>query len=122
MIETVLAGVVILIVGYFLAQRFETLKKKSDEELYEMLAPGSDPKFHRNALLELRGRGRNIDDYVMGFLEMMISESKVDRGVGWALLKEIYPDVAARIEFDPYQDLDTCKAALKGIILKATLS
>jgi hypothetical protein len=114
-----LIGVVVVVSGYFVVRRLESMSGKSTEELKAILN-SSNWTYYRNALVELHRRGEDINELVVPILNLLISESKSQRIGGWMILRQLYPDLASRVsDFKPQETPEICKDKLQKIILQA---
>jgi len=109
------AGIGVALAGYFVLRRFESMKRKSSDELRAMLR-SPDWLFYRNALSELRRRREDIRGEVAPILNLLISDAKAQRIAGWLTLRELYPDLAERVpDYRPEESPDACKDKLEKI-------
>lgn len=114
----IVSGVVIALGGFFAWRRFESMRGKSSEELRAILR-SSEWLFYRNALVELRRRGEDIENEVTPVLNLVISDAKRQRIAGWIILRELYPDLAARVpDYKPHEAADACKEKMRKIFLR----
>jgi hypothetical protein len=116
----IIPAVAIVAVGAYVAHRcFLSMKSKSTEQLRAILR-GPEWTFYRNVLIELRRRGEDIKEEVVPILNLLISESRFHREGGWMILKEVYPDLAARVpDYNPKETNDVCKEKMQKILLRA---
>ena len=111
----ILAGLALVITGFYALRRFESMRNKSSEELRAILH-GQDWLFYRNALLELRRRGEDIRQEVMPVLNLLVADSRQLRIGGWLILRQVYPELASRVpEYNPREALDVCKEKMQKI-------
>ena len=110
-----------LTIGVIALRRLESMSGKSLDELRAYLR-SPEWVFYRNALMELRKRGEDIRPQVVPILELLISEAKTKRTAGWLVLKDFYPDLAARVaDYRPLEPQEVCREKMQNIFLRATL-
>ena len=108
-----IVGVMIFAVVSF--RRWNSLRSRSTEELRAFLRSG-DWTYYRNALIELRRRGLDINGENRQVIRMLMAESPFRRQAGWMILREIYPDLAAKVPDYNFRDSDeTCKEKIGKI-------
>src|SRR5436853_103206 len=96
-------------IAFLTLRRFESMAGKSVDELRAYLR-SPEWMFYRNALKELVRRDKDIKAEVMPILELVISDSQSKRTAGWMLLKEFYPDLAARVTgYKPLEPQEVCR-------------
>lgn len=119
----IILGVIGLVVGgVFALRRFESMAGKTNEQLRDILH-GSDFLFYRNALVELRKRGEDISQEVLPILDLLVSDDRDRRTVGSMILRELYPDLAARIsDYKPFETPDICRQKIQKIFIKMKLT
>jgi hypothetical protein len=111
----ILAIIVVIAVVVVAFRRWNSLKSKSTEELQAFLRSG-DWTYYRNALIELRRRGVDIDAENRQVIRMLVAESAFRRQAGWLILQEIYPELAAKIPDYNFRDSDeACKEKVQKI-------
>ncbi len=115
----IVAAVGLAVTGFFALRRFESMAGKTTEELRGILR-SPDWLFYRNALVELRRRGEDIKAEVVPILHLVISDAKAQRIGGWMILREFYPDLAARVpDYKPAEPPEVCKEKMQKILLQA---
>jgi|SRR3954470_21598346 hypothetical protein len=113
------AVAVVAVSAFLMHRRLLSMRSKSTDQLRAILH-GPDWTFYRNALIELRRRGEDIKEEVVPILHLLISESRFHREGGWMMLKEIYPDLAARLpDYNPKETDNVCKEKMQKILLRA---
>jgi hypothetical protein len=89
------------------------MRSKSTDQLRAILR-GPEWTYYRNVLIELQRRGEDIKEDVVPILNLLISESRFHREGGWMILKEIYPDLAARVpDYNPKETDNVCKEKMQ---------
>ena len=110
----------VLLAGGFVAlRRFESLAGKSTEDLRAGL---QQPQwtFYRNALRELRRRGESIQEEVVPVLSLLVADSYAQRYCGQLILREMYPELAARIAgYDPKDTPEVCRQKTRSLMVRA---
>ena len=115
----ILASIAVAAGGFFALRRFEGMKGKSTDELRAILR-GPEWMFYRNALIELRRRSEDIKEEVMPILNLVIADAKPQRIAGWLILRELYPDLSARVpDYKPEESPDVCKEKMQKVFLRA---
>ena len=111
-ILAIAVAITIVVVAF---RRWNSLRGKSTEELRAFLRSG-DWTYYRNALIELRRRGVDINGENRQVIRMLMAESPFRRQAGWMILREIYPDLAAKVPDYNFRDSDeTCKEKISKI-------
>ena len=96
-------------------KRFVNLSDQTTAELRSWLRSPEWP-FYGSALLELRQRGEDIQPEVMPVLNLLVSGSYYQRLNGWLILRQLYPELAARVaDYNPKETIAACKEKLIGV-------
>ncbi len=91
------------------------LSSQTTEELRSWLHGPAWP-FYGQALMELKRRGEDIKQDVVPVLNLLRSGSCDRRLNGWLILKQLYPDLAARAaDYDPKEPFDACEEKLSRL-------
>lgn len=112
--------IIVTVAVVYFVQRFyrflHSLPRKTVAELREILE-GAAPTSYAGALHELHRRGENITNHSVVVCRLMISDSPFDRCQGWALLKEFYPELAARLlGYSPQDGPEKCREAMRTLL------
>jgi hypothetical protein len=96
----------------FAWKRFVNLSSQTTEGLRSWLR-GPDWPCYGLALMELKRRGEDIKQDMMPVLNLLRSGSCDQRLNGWSILKQLYPDLAARAaDYNPKETFEACKEKL----------
>jgi hypothetical protein len=95
--------------------RLVNLSGQTTSELRSWLRSPEWP-FYGGVLLELKQRGEDIRQELMPVLGLLASGSYQQRLNGWLILKQLYPELAARVaDYNPSETMDACKQKLTGL-------
>ena len=113
----IILGIVsLVVVAVVIFLRWNSLRSRSTEELRAFLRSG-DWTYYRNALIELRRRGVDIKDENRQVIRMLMAESAFRRQAGWMILRDIFPDLAAKVPDYDFRDSDeTCEQKIRKIL------
>jgi hypothetical protein len=105
------AVVLALILGAVLFAKRRRRRKPSAE--FAVIAESGPVHERKAALLELRRRGEDISRFIPHLLSLLVSPSSTKRSLAFDLVKDVFPDVAKRLDGYQYDIVDEAKCREK---------
>ncbi len=107
----------VLVGGYVLLRRFESMIRKTTDELRTYSHSDRDWLYYEKALRELRRRGEDIRAETVAVVALLVAESSNKRIAGW-LVQSHFADLAAGIkEYRPQESRDMCRQKLDSFLM-----
>lgn len=105
----------LLVVAYLWTRKPWT--KRTDQELVA-IAAGSDWRYWKDALAELRRRGHDIHGYIPTVATRLVSDSRLEREAARHTLSDLFPEWQERLAacgYLPSQEPPEARAKLKPV-------
>ncbi|AOS45957.1 hypothetical protein Verru16b_03048 [Lacunisphaera limnophila] len=76
-------------------------------------------RYLKHSIVEFRRRGGDRRIGSLRALDLLQSESKVERMVGWMIMKELFPEVAQRVPgYDPTAAPEKCREEAQKMLIR----
>lgn len=88
--------------GYILllCKRKKGIPRKPTEQLREMILKPNNTFLYAPAIRELVARGEDVTAALLNVIDMLQSENKLIRKIGWGIITEHFPVIEGKVEFD----------------------
>lgn len=90
----------------------------SDEKIRDNIDSGHW-RYLRHSVVEFRRRGGDRRIGSLRALDLLQSESKMERMAGWIVMKDLFPEVAQRAPaYDPTATAEQCRVETQKMLIK----